>query len=406
MKCNIAKDLLPLYFEGLCSDETKKQLEEHLKECDSCGQLKQDLEQSLERQQEWENNGQEWRKEIAPLQKIRKKVRKKNITITVCVFVLLLFTGITCLLAYGQITKKGLSFELIYDAVRLRTVGKQFAAGNIEPLYEILSSGYLQQNEEAGIVRLVYPDSQSYDEDMKKAIMEKYHQYFDGKSLTYKGMEEISYLQTEKTGWNRTLSAALKFEGKDRMEYYLVLYKNLNGQYLVDDYFGEPYLSYEADKGPEENDGAEEEAGRKETYHTDDTLFSCLAYPFTDFDLYLMRQVVLVSGQRALQGDKTLAKNGQMRLSIISEQDLKDGTNELREKADEELDRLAESGYYVTDLTLQVKEYDQTKHLYRYQVNIELTNETSLEKEIAVFDCYQIAGQFLYISGTEELFKP
>lgn len=34
--CNIIEDLLPLYVEGLVSEETKQEIEKHLKECKSC----------------------------------------------------------------------------------------------------------------------------------------------------------------------------------------------------------------------------------------------------------------------------------------------------------------------------------------------------------------------------------
>ena len=34
--CEIIKDLLPLYHDGVCSDESKTLVEEHLAECDSC----------------------------------------------------------------------------------------------------------------------------------------------------------------------------------------------------------------------------------------------------------------------------------------------------------------------------------------------------------------------------------
>ena len=34
--CNIIKDLLPLYIEDICSEDSKKLVEEHLKECSSC----------------------------------------------------------------------------------------------------------------------------------------------------------------------------------------------------------------------------------------------------------------------------------------------------------------------------------------------------------------------------------
>lgn len=35
-KCEIIEDLLPLYFDGLCSRETERAVEEHFKCCESC----------------------------------------------------------------------------------------------------------------------------------------------------------------------------------------------------------------------------------------------------------------------------------------------------------------------------------------------------------------------------------
>jgi predicted anti-sigma-YlaC factor YlaD len=34
--CEVIKDLLPLYHDGVCSDESKALVEEHLTECDNC----------------------------------------------------------------------------------------------------------------------------------------------------------------------------------------------------------------------------------------------------------------------------------------------------------------------------------------------------------------------------------
>ena len=34
--CNMIKDLLPLYADEVCSDESRKAVEEHLKECPDC----------------------------------------------------------------------------------------------------------------------------------------------------------------------------------------------------------------------------------------------------------------------------------------------------------------------------------------------------------------------------------
>lgn len=36
VKCPVVDDLLPLYIDGACSEESKKIVEEHLNECRSC----------------------------------------------------------------------------------------------------------------------------------------------------------------------------------------------------------------------------------------------------------------------------------------------------------------------------------------------------------------------------------
>jgi len=36
ISCEIIKDLLPLYHDGVCSNETKEMVEEHLKNCENC----------------------------------------------------------------------------------------------------------------------------------------------------------------------------------------------------------------------------------------------------------------------------------------------------------------------------------------------------------------------------------
>ena len=39
MDCKIIKDLIPLSEEGLCSEESKAMIEEHIKECENCRML-------------------------------------------------------------------------------------------------------------------------------------------------------------------------------------------------------------------------------------------------------------------------------------------------------------------------------------------------------------------------------
>lgn len=43
MNCNIVKDLIPLYIDGCCSEESKIAVEEHIKGCDGCKKLFEDM---------------------------------------------------------------------------------------------------------------------------------------------------------------------------------------------------------------------------------------------------------------------------------------------------------------------------------------------------------------------------
>ena len=46
MNCNIIKDLIPLYIDGCCSAESEKVVEEHIRDCDDCKRLLEDMKSS------------------------------------------------------------------------------------------------------------------------------------------------------------------------------------------------------------------------------------------------------------------------------------------------------------------------------------------------------------------------
>ena len=43
MNCNVVKDLIPLYIDGCCSKESVKIVEEHIRDCDDCKKLVDDM---------------------------------------------------------------------------------------------------------------------------------------------------------------------------------------------------------------------------------------------------------------------------------------------------------------------------------------------------------------------------
>ena len=43
MNCDIVKDLIPLYIDGCCSEESEKAVEEHIRDCSDCKKLLEDM---------------------------------------------------------------------------------------------------------------------------------------------------------------------------------------------------------------------------------------------------------------------------------------------------------------------------------------------------------------------------
>ncbi len=90
-QCEIVKDLLPLYQDDICSDSSKKLIDEHLVTCEGCKDLLQKLKSTqLEEQLITEKNN------ILGLH--AKKERKKTFTIGICTASVLMIPVIVCLI--------------------------------------------------------------------------------------------------------------------------------------------------------------------------------------------------------------------------------------------------------------------------------------------------------------------
>ncbi len=48
MKCKVIQDLLPLYIDGLTSEESNKEIEKHLKTCKECSECRQEMKGEID----------------------------------------------------------------------------------------------------------------------------------------------------------------------------------------------------------------------------------------------------------------------------------------------------------------------------------------------------------------------
>ena len=80
MKCEIIKDLLPSYIDGLTSSESNLEIEEHLKNCHQCKEVFEQMKAEV-RVENTEYN----KEKIKPFKKLNRKVfQAVLITLTVC----------------------------------------------------------------------------------------------------------------------------------------------------------------------------------------------------------------------------------------------------------------------------------------------------------------------------------
>lgn len=75
MKCEIIRDLLPLYIDGLTSKESNQEIEKHLKNCEECQKYYQEMTGDIDNFSVITNEEIE---DVNLIKKIRKKIEKKH----------------------------------------------------------------------------------------------------------------------------------------------------------------------------------------------------------------------------------------------------------------------------------------------------------------------------------------
>ena len=85
-KCNMIRDILPLYIENMASDDTRSYVKEHLETCKDCAAALQALSKPNQIDQEFSAHSLERHKEITAIKTVKKKLRKRIIIAAVAAF--------------------------------------------------------------------------------------------------------------------------------------------------------------------------------------------------------------------------------------------------------------------------------------------------------------------------------
>lgn len=112
LPCDLVRDLLPLYLDGVCSEESKAAVEAHLEGCEAC---KAEYQRLLDAQQLAPAPEQAEEKEIKALRRVKRKLSKKRLTavLLTTVAVLGIAIGVFMLVSAARVI-------LPYDETKMR----------------------------------------------------------------------------------------------------------------------------------------------------------------------------------------------------------------------------------------------------------------------------------------------
>lgn len=165
MKCCIAKDLLPNYIDGLTSEESSTEIRKHLESCEGCRAVYEQMSASLPQEILPE------RQDIAFLEQLRAKVRRRYVVIALS----------TCVaLAVPAIFAKNYQLPLPFDAGRMGV--------ELHPAVAVANQYGILEWQELGREFTDPPGASSGDDERRDFL------YF-----TCQGMEDVGFTSCART---------------------------------------------------------------------------------------------------------------------------------------------------------------------------------------------------------------
>lgn len=220
INCKIIQDLLPLYYDTVCSDESRQLVDEHLKECEKCseqlkiladGEIEEKININIEKEK------------INSLKSLKKKLIKRNVrTSIISIIVVLIIVGI----GYSAIFKleqpipykEGL---ITVEAVDNKTNKFTFQGDDFYKCYALQRTVTIE-GKEKNILMFYYTNT------IWRRIMPK-KQYMVGSSNYFD--KEENYAGWSKDTWENIYTK----EGIDEVYYYVGDYYSMYDEAEIDE---------------------------------------------------------------------------------------------------------------------------------------------------------------------------
>ncbi|MBE6868175.1 MAG: zf-HC2 domain-containing protein [Ruminococcus albus] len=134
MKCNVARDLLASYCDGLLEEETKREVEAHLTECEECCKLKESYTAELSA----ERTILEEKENINPFKKLKRKIKRIKVRAVIAVITASLLVICAGVLTVGEIIKyeEFPSWSGVIQTIEVRSAIHHLMKGDIDGFFE------------------------------------------------------------------------------------------------------------------------------------------------------------------------------------------------------------------------------------------------------------------------------
>lgn len=379
MKCELAKDLIILYAEDLCSKETTEDLKAHLESCPECCKRLEEYKKELEDNKTGnrvEDDGLS-KESLNPMKKLKKKLVRGKIKIAIMGAILAVIIGILGFLSYGQATNECMSFSALADTIKIYSVCKALSDGDIEPFMDIIAYRVADQHAVTGTKEL--QDFDAYIAQVESDVQSACEYYFAGKDVTVKiqGIDQYPYAKEEPTDTINT-DITIGFYEKNELLYELAFGKVSTDKFIV----------YELPQN-----GA--------------PVFTKSMLPFYDVNLDICLHYATKKAYNDLKEGKISKTGAGLALAVTI-----DGTDE--EKNDymygvmDKVQALCDEGWYYKDVMYFVDEYDITAGKWIYKVWFMVENQSNgeivmIEQKFHYFrqQLYLIEGSPAVIIGTD-----
>lgn len=371
MKCEMAKDLIILYAEDLCSSETARELEVHLAQCPECvKQLEHYKRELLEQKKQAQNrNNVENVVALKPMKKVKKKLTIGKVKIGILSFILLVIVGFLGVLSFGQATNACISFSVVSDVIKVESACDALAEGDIKPFMDLLAFRMEDRYVINGTKE--FEDLEAYRASVESGIYNAYEYYFKDRNIKVKVQEvfQVPYREAEVADVAMTGIVIDFYEGNELL-YEMEFCKVSANKFVV----------YEAPKN--------EAPG-----------FVTQMLPYDDIVLDInLKYATRTNYNRFVSGEEKRVSAG-LALGIT-----KAGTDEEKNLFQQQIlgktQELCDKGWYFKDVLFSADEYDKEADKWIYKVWFLIEEQSSgkvfmMEQRFHYYDkrLYVIEGE-------------